>query len=54
MGGGILFMAGDHIGVQGDIRYFRQLTDPEPDNEFDVDLGSLDFWRATGGIAIRF
>jgi opacity protein-like surface antigen len=54
VGGGVLFMAGEHIGIQGDIRYFRQLTDPEPDNEFDIDLGSLDFWRATGGLAIRF
>lgn len=54
VGGGILFMAGDHIGIQGDVRYFRQLTDPEPDSAFDIDLGNLDFWRATGGLAIRF
>ena len=36
------------------MRYFRNLTDPEPDNEFDVDLGSFSFWRATGGLVIRF
>jgi opacity protein-like surface antigen len=53
-GGGILFMAGDHLGIQGDVRYFRQLTDPTPDDGFDIDLGNLDFWRATGGLAIRF
>jgi hypothetical protein len=53
-GGGILFMAGDHVGIQGDIRYFRQLTDPAPDGQFDIDLGNLDYWRGTGGLAIRF
>ena len=25
------------------------LTDPEPDDEFDVDLGNLDFWRGEIG-----
>jgi hypothetical protein len=54
VGGGVFFMAGEHLGLQGDVRYFRQLSDPEPDGEFDVDLGSLDFWRAAGGLAIRF
>ena len=54
-GGGFIWFPGDgSVGIQGDLRYFRNLTDPEPDNEFDVDLGGLSFWRATGGITFRF
>jgi hypothetical protein len=52
-GGGLLFAPG-RFGLQADVRYFRNLTDPEPDNEFDVDLGSFSFWRASGGLVIRF
>jgi hypothetical protein len=36
------------LNLGGDIRYFRTLTDPEPHGEFDVDLGSLDYWRHRG------
>jgi hypothetical protein len=53
VGGGFIFVP-DRIGVQADVRYFRNLTDPEPDDEFDVDLGDLNFWRASVGIALRF
>ena len=54
LGGGVMFFPGDVIGLRADIRYFRNLTDPEPDDEFDVDLGGLGFWQATGGITFRF
>lgn len=55
VGGGVIMFPGDgRVGIQGDIRYFRVLTDPEPDAEFDVDFGSLDFWRGTVGLALRF
>jgi hypothetical protein len=53
-GGGVMVFFSPAFGLQGDFRYFRTLTDPEPDAEFDLDLGSLDYWRATGGIVIRF
>ncbi len=55
VGGGIVVLpGGGHVGFQGDIRYFRNLTDPEPDAEFDVDFGSLDFWRGEVGLTFRF
>jgi len=55
VGGGMLFLPGDgRWGIHGDIRYIRSLTDPEPDDEFDVDLGDLDFWRGEIGLTIRF
>jgi hypothetical protein len=54
-GGGFIWFPGNRsVGIQGDLRYFRNLTDPERDNEFDVDLGGLSFWRATGGLTFRF
>ena len=53
VGGGFMFVP-DNIGVHADVRYFRNLTDPEPDDEFDVDLGDLNFWRASVGVAFRF
>ena len=44
---------GGPLGFHGDVRYFRTLTDPEPDGEFDVDVGNLDYWRATAGVTFR-
>ena len=31
--------------MRGDLRYFRSLQDNEADNDFDLSLGSFDFWR---------
>ena len=44
----------DNLGIRGDIRYFRNIGDPESDNEFDVDFGDFSFWRGTGGIVLKF
>jgi hypothetical protein len=52
-GGGLLVVPG-HVGLQADIRYYRTLTHPETPAGFDVDLGSLSFWRACVGLAFRF
>jgi len=54
VGGGILGFLGDHFGVRGDVRYFRNITDPEPDGGIDLELGGFHFWRVTAGIAYRF
>ncbi len=54
LGAGAMGFATDHVGFRGDIRYYRALTDPEPDNEFDIDFGDFDFWRATAGITFRW
>lgn len=53
VGGGLEFALGDRLGLRGDLRYFRALTDPEPDNEFDIDLADLDFFRATVGLSLK-
>jgi len=54
IGAGIHGFFNDNIGIRGDIRYFRSLTDNEPDDEFDLALSDFDFWRATVGVTIRF
>jgi hypothetical protein len=54
IGGGAMGFMTDNIGFRGDLRYYRALTDPEPDNEFDIDFGSFNFWRATAGITFRW
>ena len=52
-GGGLLVAPGP-VGLQADVRYYRTLTHPETPGGFDVDLGSLSFWRASVGLVFRF
>jgi len=54
VGGGVHGYFNDHVGLRGDLRYFRSLADDEPDDEFDLAIGDFDFWRATAGITFRF
>ena len=54
VGGGVTGFFNDNFGLQGDVRYFRSLQDNEPDDEFDLALGSLNFWRGTVGLVFRF
>src|SRR5688572_4803360 len=44
-GVGAMGFFGNNLGVRGDVRYFRNIGDPEPDNEFDIDFGNFGFWR---------
>ena len=53
-GVGAMGFLSDHVGLRGDVRYFRNLGDPEPDNEFDIAFGNFSFWRGTGGVVLRF
>jgi hypothetical protein len=53
-GAGIVVPLGERFGLRGDIRYFRNIGDDEPDDEFDLDFGSFDFWRGTAGLSIIF
>ena len=54
IGVGAMGFVSDHVGIRGDVRYFRSLSDPNEDNEFDVDFGNFDFWRGTAGITFRW
>ena len=52
VGAGLNGFFSDHVGVQGEIRYFRSFNDFGEDLE--IDLGSLDFWRASFGVSFKF
>jgi hypothetical protein len=54
VGGGVMAFLAQHVGIKGDIRYFRSLTHPTGANGFDIDFGTFSFWRATGGLVVRF
>ncbi len=54
VGAGAMGFMSDHIGFRGDLRYYRALTDPELDNEFDIAIGDFDFWRGTVGVTFRW
>ena len=53
-GVGFLAAVGGSLAIRGDFRYFRNLGDEEIDENIDIGFGSFDFWRATGGLSLRF
>ena len=53
LGGGVMGFFTNRIGIRGDLRYFRQMTE-EDDDEFDIEPTSFRFWRGTVGVSFRF
>lgn len=55
VGAGIMGFFATHVGVRGDVRYFRTINDNSSTNPLDVDLdlGGFHFWRASVGIVIK-
>jgi opacity protein-like surface antigen len=53
IGGGVMVLFGEHVGVRGDLRYFHAFQDFEV---LGVSLGSdkLDFGRAAGALVLAF
>ena len=55
VGAGVAGFFTDNIGLRGDVRYFRSFSDTEDsDDDFDVTLGDLKFWRGSVGVTFRF
>ncbi len=52
-GAGIMGYFSDHLGLRGDVRYFRNIKDNTTTNDFNLDLGGFHFWRAAFGVVIR-
>jgi Outer membrane protein beta-barrel domain len=52
VGGGLILYFGGHVGLRGDLRYFRTFGNLEAGNA--IDLGTLDYWRGVGGLTIKF
>ena len=53
LGVGVMGYFSDHVGIRGDVRYFRNLKDNSGPNDFNVDFGSFHFWRASFGVVLR-
>jgi len=53
-GGGMMAFFSEHVGIRGDIRYFRTLTDDNPGGGVDFNLGGLNFWKWDVGAAFKF
>jgi opacity protein-like surface antigen len=56
-GGGIMAFFTEHVGLRADVRYFRTLTDGDPQtgiDDIDFDLGDLNFWKWDVGAAFKF
>jgi hypothetical protein len=48
-GGGAFLFFGDHVGMRGDLRYFRAGFD----NLEILNIDTVDFWRASIGVTFR-
>ncbi len=56
-GGGVMAFFTDHVGIRGDLRYFRTLRDEDAGSgldDLDFELGDLNFWKWDVGAAFRF
>lgn len=53
VGGGAHVFFSDLIGLRGDLRYFRGLTEDD-EGLFDLGFENFEFWRGTVGITFRF
>ena len=52
-GVGMMGFFAQHIGLRGDLRYFRTLEDVDRLSGFDFTPGKLRFWRVSGGVTFR-
>jgi len=52
VGGGVMFLGGN-VGVRGDLRYFRSLSNNDA-NSVDFSIGDFRFWRGTVGVTFKF
>jgi opacity protein-like surface antigen len=53
LGGGVFGFVTDRVGIRGDVRYFRQMTEAD-DDRLDFDVTAFRFWRGTVGVSFRF
>src|SRR5262245_48067404 len=52
-GVGMMGFFAEHIGLRGDLRYFRSLQDQNFGSGVDFSPGRLHFWRVSGGVTFR-
>jgi hypothetical protein len=54
IGVGAMGFMSEHVGLRGDVRYYRDLQDPTQNGDFTLATGKFDFWRGTVGLAFRW
>jgi opacity protein-like surface antigen len=54
VGAGLIGMFSENIGLRGEVRYFRGLSDDDGDDDLDLRVGDFDFWRASAGLTFAF
>jgi hypothetical protein len=55
VGGGVMGFMSNHVGLRGDLRYFKHFNNDLADAEAVVgDTSRFGFWRLTGGVVFRF
>lgn len=50
-GAGVMGFLSQHVGLRGDVRYFRNLSGNSTIN--NIDFGAFHFWRASFGVVLR-
>ena len=53
-GAGLIGMFTEHVGLRGEIRYFRSFASDDADDDLDLEVGDFDFWRAYAGVTFAF
>lgn len=53
-GGGVMIFMGTHVGIRGDLRYFRTVGDIDFSNIGINENHALDFARGSAGLILRF
>jgi hypothetical protein len=59
IGGGLMAFTNNRVGLRGDLRYYHAFKDTNfngsaPDQLMESIVSGLDFWRATGGVSVRW
>jgi opacity protein-like surface antigen len=54
VGGGLIGFVSEHVGLRGDIRYFRLLGDVLGEDRVEIQGAKTDFSRVSGGIIFKF
>ena len=54
LGAGVMGFVSDHVGLRGDVRYYRDLQNPTSSGDFTLATGKFDFWRGTMGLTFRW
>lgn len=58
VGGGLQGYFNEHVGLRGDVRYFRSLTGKDSEgfllDPTSFELGGFSLWRGTVGVAFKF